>query len=205
MGFSRQEYQSGLPCPPPGDLPDPGIETASPVTPALQVDSLLLTHQGSLSLVKIHFQGMSQSRAISWIFPACCHFCSLLIICMTASSSGQGASVWLLYSPGQEHGRFSVNIRCCSQPPHPSPPAPARAPLGLQASKLSLRLLRPWDSPGFSKEHLSLSCTAQFLAVYIWLPGFFMIPSICFSKWSHGRPGVKKAAYFSFISLSPES
>ena len=32
MGFSRQEYWSGLPCPPPGDLPDPGIE---PVTPAL--------------------------------------------------------------------------------------------------------------------------------------------------------------------------
>ena len=26
MGFFRQEYWSGLPCPPPGDLPDPGIE-----------------------------------------------------------------------------------------------------------------------------------------------------------------------------------
>ena len=30
MGFSRQEYWSGLPCPSPGDLPDPGIEPASP-------------------------------------------------------------------------------------------------------------------------------------------------------------------------------
>ena len=30
MGFSRKEYWSGLPCPPPGDLSDPGIETASP-------------------------------------------------------------------------------------------------------------------------------------------------------------------------------
>ena len=29
MGFSRQEYWSGLPCPPPGDLPDPGIKPAS--------------------------------------------------------------------------------------------------------------------------------------------------------------------------------
>ena len=29
MGFSRQEYWSGLPCPPPGDLPYPGIEPAS--------------------------------------------------------------------------------------------------------------------------------------------------------------------------------
>ena len=35
MGFSRQEYWSGLPCPPPGDLPDPGIETASPTSAAL--------------------------------------------------------------------------------------------------------------------------------------------------------------------------
>ena len=30
MGFSRQEYMSGLPFPPPGDLPDPGIEPTSP-------------------------------------------------------------------------------------------------------------------------------------------------------------------------------
>ena len=29
VGFSRQEYWSGLPCPPPGDLPDPGIESVS--------------------------------------------------------------------------------------------------------------------------------------------------------------------------------
>ena len=36
-GFSRQEYWNWLPCPPPGDLPDPGIE---PRSPALQADSL---------------------------------------------------------------------------------------------------------------------------------------------------------------------
>ena len=35
MGFSRQEYWSGLPCPPLGDLLDPGIEPASFVSPAL--------------------------------------------------------------------------------------------------------------------------------------------------------------------------
>ena len=29
MGFFRQEYESGLPCPPPGNLPDPGIEPTS--------------------------------------------------------------------------------------------------------------------------------------------------------------------------------
>ena len=35
MGFSRQEYWSGLPCPSPGDLPDPGIKDTSLVSPAL--------------------------------------------------------------------------------------------------------------------------------------------------------------------------
>ena len=37
MGFSRQEYWSGLPFPSPGDLPDPGIELGSPT---LQADAL---------------------------------------------------------------------------------------------------------------------------------------------------------------------
>ena len=41
MGFSRQEYWSGLPRPPPGDLPDPGLE---PGSPALRADSLPLSH-----------------------------------------------------------------------------------------------------------------------------------------------------------------
>ena len=43
-GFSRQEYWSGLPCPPPGDRPNTGIK---PRSPALQVDSLQMGYQGS--------------------------------------------------------------------------------------------------------------------------------------------------------------
>ena len=35
MGFSRQEYWGGLPCPSPGNLPDPGIEPTSLLCPAL--------------------------------------------------------------------------------------------------------------------------------------------------------------------------
>ena len=35
IGFSRQEYWSGLPCPAPGDLPDPGIKPVSLTSPAL--------------------------------------------------------------------------------------------------------------------------------------------------------------------------
>ena len=51
MGFSRQSYWSGLPCPSPGDLPDPGIEHESP---ALQADSLSLSHQGSPSKYSLY-------------------------------------------------------------------------------------------------------------------------------------------------------
>ena len=40
MGFSRQEYWSGLPRPSPGDLPDPGMEPVSPASPSRQPDSL---------------------------------------------------------------------------------------------------------------------------------------------------------------------
>ena len=45
MGFSRQEYCNGLPSPAPGDLPDPRVKPASPVSLALPVDSLSLSHQ----------------------------------------------------------------------------------------------------------------------------------------------------------------
>ena len=45
--ISRQAYWAGLPCPPSRDLPHPGIKLLSPVIPALQVESLLLSHQGS--------------------------------------------------------------------------------------------------------------------------------------------------------------
>ena len=44
MAFSRQDCWSGLPCPPPGALPNPEIESAVPVAPALQTDSLPLSH-----------------------------------------------------------------------------------------------------------------------------------------------------------------
>ena len=46
LGFSRQEYWSGLPFPSPGDLPNPGIE---PKSPTLQVDTLTSEPPGNLS------------------------------------------------------------------------------------------------------------------------------------------------------------
>ena len=50
MGFSRQEYWSGLPCPSPGDLPNPEIE---PRSPSLQADSLPSEPPGSKLIVPL--------------------------------------------------------------------------------------------------------------------------------------------------------
>ena len=45
MIFFREEYWNGVPFSPPEDLPDPGIKSASPVSPAMQVDSIPISHQ----------------------------------------------------------------------------------------------------------------------------------------------------------------
>ena len=49
MGFTQKERWSRLPFSPPGDLPNPGIEPASPKTSAFQADSLPLSHGAVLS------------------------------------------------------------------------------------------------------------------------------------------------------------
>ena len=49
IGFSRQEYRSGLPFPSPGDLPDPGMEHGSP---ALEADSLT-SEQGEKATLRM--------------------------------------------------------------------------------------------------------------------------------------------------------
>ena len=87
MGFSRQEYWSGLPFPSPGDLPDPGIE---PRSPALQADAFNLcatreaspsTELSSLGVIhscgKIHYQ-------YCWTVKSVCHseLCSSELSCV---------------------------------------------------------------------------------------------------------------------------
>ena len=71
MGFPRQKYWSGLLFPSPGDLPDPGVEPASPATsPALQADSLPLKNQETqLNLQFSSVQMLSRVRlfATPWI------------------------------------------------------------------------------------------------------------------------------------------
>ena len=58
MGFSRQEYWSELPCPLPGDLPDPGIKPRSLISPALAGGSLPLAPPGK-SVNKIYWHQVS--------------------------------------------------------------------------------------------------------------------------------------------------
>ena len=68
-GFSRQEHWSGLPCPPPGDLPNPEIK---PRSPTLQADSLLSEPPGkpkntgvsSLSLLQGNFQTQESDQGL---------------------------------------------------------------------------------------------------------------------------------------------
>ena len=63
MGFSRQEYWSGVPFPSPGDLPDPGIE---PRSPALRADALTSEPPGkplrAWQFTPVSLPGESQGR-----------------------------------------------------------------------------------------------------------------------------------------------
>ena len=58
MGFSRQEYWSGLPCPSPGDLSDPEIE---PGSPALRADSLPPEPPGKSPANKVNLKKSNQT------------------------------------------------------------------------------------------------------------------------------------------------
>ena len=59
MGFFRPEYWSGLPFPPPGDLPDPRMEPMSPVSPAWQMDSSPAELSGKTHCLSQNFPGSS--------------------------------------------------------------------------------------------------------------------------------------------------
>ena len=66
MGFSRQECCSGMPYPPLGDLPDPGIEPMPPVSPALQAGSLPLSHQRN-HIIESKFKNLKTAWThLSW-------------------------------------------------------------------------------------------------------------------------------------------
>ena len=55
MGFSRQEYQSGWPCPPPGVLPDPGIEPVSLMSPIVAGRFYIYVHIYLLTYIYVWY------------------------------------------------------------------------------------------------------------------------------------------------------
>ena len=57
MGFPRQEHWSGLPFPPPGDLPNPGIKLTSLASPALAGEFFTTAHTGSSPNIVFHLVG----------------------------------------------------------------------------------------------------------------------------------------------------
>ena len=68
MELYKQEYWSRLPFPTSGGLPNPGIKPESPVAPAMQADSLPLSHRGSPiqntrgSISYLHFSGLRREQ-----------------------------------------------------------------------------------------------------------------------------------------------
>ena len=69
MGFSKQEYWSRLQFPPPGDLPNPGMEPAAPVSPAL-AGGFLTTPLPAKPKLKVVYENVlmriSSMRVLSW-------------------------------------------------------------------------------------------------------------------------------------------
>ena len=101
LGFSRQEYWSGLPFPSPEDVPDPGFEPGSPV---LQADSLPFELQGrplkdrtTDNIIMNHFQTFEKFHGFLFkethdvcclhsLLPVCCGVCPLGDICRSPES-----------------------------------------------------------------------------------------------------------------------
>ena len=67
MGWSRQEYWSGFPCPPPGDLSNPGMEPVSLVSFALQADSLSTAPPEESMLLLLLLQMIKRQYGLLWL------------------------------------------------------------------------------------------------------------------------------------------
>ena len=69
MGFSRQDYWSGLPCPPPGDLPDPRIKPVSLMSPALADRFFSQHHLGSPAMaLATNSSSQGKERRVLFIY-----------------------------------------------------------------------------------------------------------------------------------------
>ena len=116
MGFSRQEYWNGLPCPPPGNLPDPGIKLPSLMSPALAggffTTSATWEAHYSLNLLLLFLPHASFSRELATTSKShltlgnCIH---------PTPTPGVVSNQWLTDVFMQESGFFSLFGENCSQ------------------------------------------------------------------------------------------
>ena len=66
MGFSKQEYWSGLPCPPPGDLSDPGVEPICLMSPALASELFTGTWEAPRMVYKMTIECSRNRKYRAW-------------------------------------------------------------------------------------------------------------------------------------------
>ena len=102
-GFPRQEYWSGLPFPPPGDLPDPGIVPASP---AFQEDALWLSHWGRPQILKT--EHLEENDCMSKLLAKASGFTNKWDISWAASlqslnQNNSGKTPYLFFLQNAEH------------------------------------------------------------------------------------------------------
>ena len=95
MGFSRQEYWSGLPCPPPGDLPDRGIKPMSLVSPVLQADSLPLSHWEAHYLLYLSFNIALPNSGGNQCYPRAHHSAWCFLGCFETRSKWHLPCFWI--------------------------------------------------------------------------------------------------------------
>ena len=114
MGFSQQECWSGLLCSPLGDRPHPKIEPTSPACPALQVDSLLLSHwrspqkmDYSISTLLLDYAKESQLGNFALpLPPPTTH-------ALEISSVNYHNSVFTFFSVNKDHGAQMTAVLSC--------------------------------------------------------------------------------------------
>ena len=107
IGFSRQEHWSGLPFPPPEDLPDPGIEPLSLASPAL-TDRFFLP-LSKLINTYINECVNKEQKAIGNLSLKCCQVhIPLVLLIMQYLSFGEGNGNLLLFFPGKSQGQRNL-------------------------------------------------------------------------------------------------
>ena len=103
MGFSRQEYCHELRCPPPGNLPDPGIEPASLTSPAMAGVSLPLV---TLTLTLVKFSWLGELVPVFW-------WMELGLVFLDGCTMSTGV-FWGVHGFSMALGSLSDNMRGCA-------------------------------------------------------------------------------------------